>query len=149
MELLKTLADYLNGSFNKPTPPRPLTCAELLSFITGIRSEQELLEIERLVDLMRMDGDLNEDEQFELYSTIAYMISLFVHIEDHFPHEYYPPFAIQGHIRHAEDLKSLNAIALHLRVNEHVYTRQLGSNTLQDFRREAAQKLALKAFTLG
>jgi len=117
--------------FLSPVKHSPaLTVADFIYHIENVISEVELMKLEELIDYLQADDDFSDDELFTLHHKITYTLALFVFIEDHFPHDYYPPFAIQSHIMHADTVLKLDAIEMHLRIYKHKYRR----DTLAVFR---------------
>ena len=102
---------------------------QLKDYIQNAENEDDLLYAEKMVDEFVHDQEFNEEEQFELYQQVAQMLALFIFIEDHFPHSYYPPFAIESHIRYAKNHIQLYAIGLHLKINRPTYIAKNVSST--------------------
>jgi len=134
MKIRSLLKLYLTGIFSKrniyhklPEVSSSLSVEELLDAIQQINSPEELAEIEFLIDLMSFDGEFSEDERFALYSRVAYYYSVLIFIDDNFPHDYYPPFSVEAHIKFAETELELDAISLHLQFYKNTYKKRTGA----------------------
>lgn len=99
------------------------SCTELLNFINSVKSLEELINIEMITNLMRFDGDLEEEETFLIYSEIVQKFSLMVWLDDNMPLNFYPLIGLSNHINCAKCIRELDAIKLHLQLNQDNYKK--------------------------
>ena len=125
-------------------PSKAFTAEQLKQYIQDSESEYELLRIEQIADEQSFDGEFTENEQFELCHQVAQMLALFVYIEDNFPHSYYPPFALEAHIKCATTTIALYAIGLHFKINRQVYfAKGINSTQLKIYEHKIREQLEL------
>lgn len=103
--------------------PAHFSFSEMYEFIKNISSPEELAEIEAVVELMTLDGDFTAEQSSYLNKSIKYYDRLLEWIDAYMHHKYYPLFALTNHINNAKSMRDLDAIKLHLQLNQDEYKK--------------------------
>ncbi len=103
---------------------KDFTYQDLETAILEITSKAELQQLKRIVVLMALDDHFTDKQVLRLLEYIGYFEKCFRFLDEKMPHDFYPFFSLEAHIKYAADVFSLNAIILHLLIHEKEYQRQ-------------------------